>query len=205
VVAVLDAVEHWKLSQRTEPSTRMDAKNSFNLEIRIVAANTRDRWYWSSKIVDADFTNFKDLVDEVVEKCPPRFGDIVRLFYFCMDSKVNIQVCSDQNLFAMFDKHEASKCCLLTFSYHSPSSEPHVIPDWDFSTGQSIEAPFTSFIPCPSIAESSLQTQTQSTDNGNLANPNPCNEHLGDEEWLYIELDPQPPKSFNSEPSTKQR
>jgi len=68
----------------------MDAKNSFNLEIRIVAANTRGRWYCLSKVVDADFTNFKDLVDEVVDKCPPHFGDIVRLFYFCMVSKVNI-------------------------------------------------------------------------------------------------------------------
>ena len=32
------------------------------------------------KIVDADFTNFRDLVDEVVDKCPPSFGDVVKLW-----------------------------------------------------------------------------------------------------------------------------
>ena len=69
---------------------RMDENSRFNLEIRIVAPNCRGSWYGLDKVVDADFTNFKDLVDEVVDKCPPHFGDIVRLFYFCMVSKVNI-------------------------------------------------------------------------------------------------------------------
>ena len=62
------------------------------------------------KVVDADFTNFKDLIDEVVDKYPPSFGHIVKLFYSCMDTKANIQVCSDQDLVEMFAKYEASKC-----------------------------------------------------------------------------------------------
>jgi len=68
----------------------MDEKSQFNLEIRIVAPKSRGWGYIVDKVVDPDFTNFKDLVDEVVDKCPPHFGDIVRLFYFCMVSKVNI-------------------------------------------------------------------------------------------------------------------
>ena len=48
----------------------MDENGRFKLEIRIVAAKTRDRWYSLDKVVDADFTNFRDLVDEVVEKYP---------------------------------------------------------------------------------------------------------------------------------------
>ena len=91
----------------------MDAKSSYNLEILIVAPNSRARWFSLNKVVDADRTNFTDLVAEVVDKYPHDYGDIVRLFYFCMDSKVNIQVCTDQDLIVMFAKHKASKCCML--------------------------------------------------------------------------------------------
>ena len=83
-----------------------------------------------NKVVDADRTNFRDLVDEVVDKYPTGFGDIVTMFYFCVDSKVNIQVSSDQDVLEMFAKHKASKCCFLTFAYHNPSSEPPLILDW---------------------------------------------------------------------------
>ena len=106
----------------------MDVESSYNLEIRIIAPNSRARWFSLNKIMDADRTNFTDLVAEVVDKYPHNYGDIVRLFYLCMDSKVNIQVCTDQDLVEMFAEHKASKCCLLTVAYHSPSSEPLVIP-----------------------------------------------------------------------------
>jgi len=49
-------------------------------------------------------------------------------------------------------------------------------------------------LPCPSIAEPSQQTQSQSTDHEYLANPNSSYEHMGvDEEGLYIDLGPQHP------------
>ena len=140
---------------------RMDENSRFKLEIRIVAPKTRDRWNSLDKVVDADFTNFRDLVDEVVEKYPPCFGDIVKLFYSCKDTKANIQVCSDQDLVEIFAKYKTSKCCYLTFYYHSLASEPPEILVWDVSTtGQSNEDSFILSVPCPSIAEPSLQTQT---------------------------------------------
>ena len=46
----------------------MDGNSCFKLEIHIVAPNCRGSWYSLDKFVDADFTNFKDLVDEVVDK-----------------------------------------------------------------------------------------------------------------------------------------
>ena len=107
----------------------MDADSSYNLEIWIVAPSSRARWFSLNKVVDADRTNFTDLVAEVVDKYPHNYGDIVILFYFCMDNKVNIQVCTDQDLVEMLAKHKASKCCSLTVAYHSLSSEPPVIPD----------------------------------------------------------------------------
>ena len=92
----------------------------------------------------------------------------------------------------MFAKHKDFKCCLLTVAYHSPSSEPPVIPDWDSSsTMNSVEPPFTPSIACPSLVEPSHATHTQSAEPEYLANPNPMNEHVGvDEEGLYIDLGP---------------
>jgi len=162
-----------------------------------------------NKVVDADCPNFTYLVAEVVDKYPHDYGDIVRLFYFCMDSKVNIQVYTDQDLVEMFTKHKASKYCLLIVAYHSPSSEPPVIPDWDSgSTVNSVEPLFTPSIACPSLAEPSHATHTQSTEPEYLANPNPMNEHVGvDEEGLYIDLGPQyppPPPNPQSQGESKE-
>ena len=50
----------------------MDENSQFNLKIRIVAPKTHGRWYILDKIMDAEFTNFRDLVDEIFEKYPPR-------------------------------------------------------------------------------------------------------------------------------------
>jgi len=89
----------------------MDENSQFNLEIRIVDSKSRGRWYCLDKVVDADFTNFRDLINEIVDKFPPYYGDLVKLFYTCMDTKSHIPVCCDQDLVEMFGKHKASKCC----------------------------------------------------------------------------------------------
>ena len=46
----------------------MDKKSQFNIEIRIVAPKSRGGGYIVDKVVDPDFTNFKDLVDEDIVK-----------------------------------------------------------------------------------------------------------------------------------------
>jgi hypothetical protein len=98
----------------------------------------------------------------------------------------------------MFAKHKDTKLCLLNVSYHDPAVELPEIPQW------SVEPPVTPSVPCPTIAEPSLQTQ--SADIEILANPNPSNEHVGvDDECLYIDLGPQHPVPPISEPSTNQR
>jgi hypothetical protein len=176
----------------------MDANSSFNLEIRIVTPNCRGGgWFLLDKVVDSDVTNFTDLINEVVDKYPCDYGDVVRLFYFCMESKVNIQICSDQDLVQMFAKHKDSKCCLLTLAYHSPSNEPIEIPNWDFSsTASYVEPPITPSVVCARLPEPSQSqfTHNQPHETEYLANPNPLNEHVGvDEEGLYIDCGPQHP------------
>ena len=45
-----------------------------------------------NKIVDPDTTNFKHLVDEIMDKFPCVYGEVVKLFYFSVDSMSNIQI-----------------------------------------------------------------------------------------------------------------
>ena len=66
---------------------RMDLETCYNLEIRIIAYNTRSKWFSFSKVVDADATNFKDLVDEILDKYPSSYGDLGKLFYYAADTK----------------------------------------------------------------------------------------------------------------------
>jgi hypothetical protein len=174
----------------------MDANSSFNLEIRIVSPRCHDGgWFSLDKVVDANVTNFRDLVDGVVDKYPCDYVDIIRMFYFCMDTKVNIEVCNDHDVLDMFGKHKASKCCLLTLSYHSPSVEPPEIPGWDSSSiVPSVQPPMTPSVAFPSLVGSSHATHTEHGEPNLLANPNPMNEFVCiDEEGLYIDLGPQHP------------
>ena len=67
-----------------------DIETSFNLEIRIISPTMRGPWFGINKVVDSDTTNVKDLVDEILNEFPCRYGDVVKLFYFYVDSKSNI-------------------------------------------------------------------------------------------------------------------
>jgi hypothetical protein len=112
----------------------------------------------------------------------------------------------------MFAKSNESKCCFLTVAYNRPTSEPQ-IPDWDFSPpANSVQAPFTPSVHCPSRAEASnasqRATQSECAEPEYPANLNPSNEHVGvDEEGLYIDLGPQhpPPTKPDSQDCSKQR
>lgn len=66
---------------------RMHVDSTFNLEIRIIATNCHAWWFSLNKVVDANVTNFRDLIDEVVDKYRCDFSDIVRVFYFCTIEK----------------------------------------------------------------------------------------------------------------------
>lgn len=191
---------------------RMDPDSSFNLEIRIVARNCRARWFSLNQVVDADRTQFRDLLADLVEKYPHEYGDKVSLFFFYIETKSHILVCNDQDLVEMFAKHRAIRTCLLTVAYHSPSSEPSVIPDWDCSkqsTVNHVQPPFTPSIACPSLVEATSGTLNQFAEHQStepycdeteyLCNPNPMYEHVGvDDEGLYIDMGPnQPPPPTN--------
>ena len=60
---------------------RNDIETSFNLEIRIISPSMRGPWFGFNKVVDSDTTNFNDLVDEIVDKIPSGYGDVLIQFY----------------------------------------------------------------------------------------------------------------------------
>lgn len=101
-----------------------DADSSYNLEIRIVSRNCRGRWYELSKVVDADRINLRDLIDGVVDKYPHGYLELVKVYYFALDRKVNIELRTDQDLLHMFEKHSVSKCCFVTFAYYKAEAGP---------------------------------------------------------------------------------
>ncbi|KAJ1296452.1 hypothetical protein BS78_01G301600 [Paspalum vaginatum] len=110
----------------------IDPLSSYNLEIRIIANNTRFKsWYRHSQVVDSDVTNFKDLVDDILKTFPCGYGDVVKLFCYCHGTKSNIEISSNQELVEMFAKHKSTKTCYLSFAYHHPSSEPPNVPLWE--------------------------------------------------------------------------
>lgn len=204
----------------------MDPDSSFNLEMRIVVPNSRARWFCVNEVVDADRTHFSGMLEDVVDKYPPNYGDVASLFYFCRDSKVHIPIRSDQELVEMFDKHRVYRSCWLTVAYHKENSEPPVLPNWDFGEPNNpAPSPDTPTIPEPTPLEPSQTTNTDQAgpsqpsydddhnddsivdDDGTLANPNPMFEHVGvDDESLYIDLGPQyHPAPPNRSTGRKQR
>ena len=191
----------------------MDPNSSYNLEMRIVGPNCRAKWFSVNEVVDADRTLLTGLMEDLVDKYPPSYGDVATLFYWCMHSKVHIPVRNDQEMLAMFEKNRATRTCLLTVAYHSPGTQP-VLPDWESgSPRKSAEPPFTPSIVSPSIAEPSQPSMSQPPKPSQLeflANPNPMNEHMGiDDEGLYIDLGPNhpppPPTSSQSQGGSKER
>lgn len=169
----------------------MDPKTSFNLEFRIFATKSRFPWFLHTELVDSDIMNYKDLLDEIMRKYPCSYGEVVKMYYYCAESKSNIEVCCDEDLVNMFQKNASTKTCHISIAHYDPSTEPPAIPLWDVTYAKAVEIPCTSSMPAPtqSLDEPSQQPED---DDKYLQNPEPENEYVGvDEEGMYIDLGPQ--------------
>lgn len=82
------------------------------------------------QVVGSDI-NFKDLLDEIVDQFPCVYGTVLKLSYFCADSKSNVQIYSDQDLMNMFTKHMSSKCSCMSVTNHKSDVDPPEISLWD--------------------------------------------------------------------------
>ncbi|WVZ49879.1 hypothetical protein U9M48_001202 [Paspalum notatum var. saurae] len=169
----------------------MDPKISFNLECRIFATKSRFPWFLHTEVVDSDTMNYKDLLDEIMRKYPCSYGEVVKMYYYCAESKSNIEVCCDQDLVNMFQKNASIKTCHISIAHYDPSTNPPAIPLWDVTYAKAVEIPCTSSMPAPTQS-SDEPSQQPEDDDKYLQNPEPENEYVGvDEEGMYIDLGPQ--------------
>lgn len=157
----------------------MDPNSSYLLIIRLFGnpkkARKEMRCFLFEKVIDSDLTNYKDLVESIVEQYPPRYLDVAHVQYYDDVLKIFPEVKSDQELMSMFEKFSKTKVVQLFITYCDPA-EPY--------------EPITEFF-------SDLFTQPEHNieedDDSYLCNPIPENEHVGiDEENLYLEKEPTP-------------
>jgi hypothetical protein len=71
--------------------------------------------------VDSDRTNYKDLVNSVVEKYPPGYMEVTHIQYYDEALKTFPKITSDQDLMSMFSKHCKSKVIIMFIVYQGPS------------------------------------------------------------------------------------
>jgi hypothetical protein len=127
------------------------------------------RCFCFDKTIDSDVTNYKDLVEEIVNKYPPGYLEVTHVQYYDHDMKAFFEVLSDQDLLCMFKKNSKTKVVDMFISYCDPSK------------------------PFEPIKEYYDDVQNQIANNANqdkdryLCNPLLDNEHVGvDEEVMYL-------------------
>ena len=66
-------------------------------------------------------TNYKDLVESIVDKYPPGYLEVAHVQYYDSDLQTYPEVRSDQGLMDMFAKHSMSKVVHMFVVYCDPS------------------------------------------------------------------------------------
>jgi hypothetical protein len=106
----------------------MDPNSSYLLKIKLFGnpkcARKEISYFCFEKVVDSDTTNFKDFIDEIVDKFPPGFNNVATIQYYDDDVKLFPQVKTDQELQAMFVKHAKTKVVNMCVAY---AETPHLI------------------------------------------------------------------------------
>ena len=83
--------------------------------------------------MDSDLTNYKDLVESVVERYPPGYLEVAHVQYYDEVLKSFPEITSDQQLMTMFSKHSKSKIIIMFIAYCGPSGAFEPISEWDFN------------------------------------------------------------------------
>jgi len=84
-------------------------------------------------VVDSDRTNFKDLVESVVEKYPLGYMEGAHIQYYDAALKTFPEINSDHELMYMFSKHRKRRVIIMFITYRG-SSDPFVLViKWDFN------------------------------------------------------------------------
>ncbi|KAM0821508.1 hypothetical protein ACQ4PT_072156 [Festuca glaucescens] len=157
----------------------MDPNSTYSLKIRLLGnpkkARKEIKYFCFEKVIDCDLTNYKDLVEAIVEEYPPRYLEVAHVQYYDDVLKIFPEVNSDQELMSMFEKHSQKKVVEMFIAYCDPA-EPY--------------KPITEYY---SDVHIQPENNVDQDEDSYLRNPIPENEHVGiDEENTYLEKDHMP-------------
>ncbi|XP_037489042.1 uncharacterized protein LOC119367695 [Triticum dicoccoides] len=156
----------------------MDQNSTYVLKISLLGNPKKARKYIKcfcfDKVIDSDLTNYKDLVESIVEQYSPRYLEVAHVQYYDDFLKIYPEVTSDQELMLMFEKHSKTKVVHMFVAYCDPSEPYEPITEWHSDAH-------------------SQPNNIEQDDDDYLRNPVPENEHVGvDEENIYLEDEPVP-------------
>jgi len=110
--------------------------SNYLLDIKLIGnrKNARnDLKCWNFEVVvDSENTNYKDLIQSVVDKYPPGYLEVPHVQYYDDVLKTFAEVKSNQDVLTMFDIHHKRKAVVLFISYCGPSESFQPISEWDF-------------------------------------------------------------------------
>ncbi|KAM3226471.1 hypothetical protein ACQJBY_058869 [Aegilops geniculata] len=153
----------------------MDPNSTYLLKIKLLGNPKKSRkdikCFCYDKVIDSDLTNYKDLVESIVEQYLPRYLEVAHVQYYDPFLKIYPEVTSDQELVSMFEKLSKTKVVHLFVAYCDPSEPYEPITEWH-------------------IDVHIQPSNTEQDDDDYLRNPIPENEHVGvDEENIYLDDD----------------
>ncbi|WVZ48943.1 hypothetical protein U9M48_000330, partial [Paspalum notatum var. saurae] len=151
-----------------EHCNRMDHNTSYILQIKMLGnpkhARKDIRCVLIEKVVDADVTNIKNLVESITKQCPPGYLEVPHVQYYDEATKTFLEVKSDQDLMLMFEKHSKTKVVTMFMGYCNAFEPYELITEWTFD-------------------EQLQQNINDEPDDDNyLRNPFSDNEHVGVDE-----------------------
>ncbi|XBI33550.1 hypothetical protein VPH35_056858 [Triticum aestivum] len=155
----------------------MDPNSTYLLKIKLVGNPKKARkdikCFCFDKVIDSDLTNYKDLVESIVEQYRPHYLEVAHVQYCDDFLKIYPKVTSDQELVSMFEKQSKTKVVHMFVAYCDPS-EPYVpITEWHNDLHSQ---------------PNNIEQDDDDDDDDYLRNPIPENEHVGvDEENIYLE------------------
>ncbi|XBI43220.1 hypothetical protein VPH35_108016 [Triticum aestivum] len=156
----------------------MDQNSTYVLKISLLGNPKKARkdikCLCFDKVIDSDLTNYKDLVESIVEQYSPRYLEVAHVPYYDDFLKIYPEVTSDQELMLMFEKHSKTKVVHMFVAYCDPSEPYEPITEWHSDAH-------------------SQPNNIEQDDDDYLRNPVPEKEHVGvDEENIYLEDEPVP-------------
>uniref|UniRef100_A0ACD5XDM7 Uncharacterized protein n=1 Tax=Avena sativa TaxID=4498 RepID=A0ACD5XDM7_AVESA len=106
----------------------MGQNSTYLLKINLIPnpkkARKEIKSFCFEKFIDSDLTNYRDLLEEILDEYPPRYLEVAQFQYYDDVLKIYPEVHSDQELIYMFEKHSQKKVVEMFIAYCDPA-EPY--------------------------------------------------------------------------------